>query len=213
MLLFEQVFIYCCVMARTSGSHALKTGPKVRLAALKLFALYGYAAVSMRQIAAEVGVQVGALYNYTPDKQSLLYDLMHTHLIDLLQTWRSQKTDTAPEELVLQFVTCHLNYHLDKSEAVFIAYMELRNLSELNFAKIETLRKSYELELESIITAGQRACIFSVEDAKITSFAILGMLKEVGTWFDGEGRLTKDEIIALYRDLVLRMLGVPASKP
>ncbi|MBT7416560.1 MAG: TetR family transcriptional regulator, partial [Rhodobacteraceae bacterium] len=57
------------------------------------------------------------------------------------------------------------------------------------------------------------ACIFSVEDPKITSFAILGMLKEVGTWFDGEGRLTKDEIIALYRDLVLRMLGVPASKP
>jgi AcrR family transcriptional regulator len=200
-------------MARTSGSHALKTGPKVRLAALKLFALYGYAAVSMRQIAAEVGVQVGALYNYTPDKQSLLYDLMHTHLTDLLQTWRSQKTDTAPEELVLQFVTFHLNYHLDKSEAVFIAYMELRNLSELNFAKIETLRKSYELELESIITAGQRACIFSVEDPKITSFAILGMLKEVGTWFDGEGRLAKDEIIALYRDLVLRMLGVPASKP
>jgi hypothetical protein len=96
---------------------------------------------------------------------------------------------------------------------VFIAYMELRNLSESNFAKIETLRKSYELELESIITAGQGACIFSVEDPKITSFAILGMLKEVGTWFDGEGRLTKDEIIALYRDLVLRMLGVPASKP
>lgn len=166
----------------------------------------------MRQIAAEVGVQVGALYNYTPDKQSLLYDLMHAHLTDLLQAWRSQKTDIAPEKLVLQFVTCHLNYHLDKSEAVFIAYMELRNLSELNFVKIETLRKSYELELESIITAGQRTRVFSVEDPKITSFAILGMLKEVSTWFDGEGRLTKDEIIALYRDLVLRMLGVPASK-
>ena len=88
-------------MARTSGSHALKTGPKVRQVALTLFALYGYAAVSMRQIAAEVGVQVGALYNYTPDKQSLLYDLMHAHLTDLLQTWRSQKTDIAPEKLVL----------------------------------------------------------------------------------------------------------------
>ncbi len=86
MLLSEQVFIYCSVMALTSGSYALKTDPKVRQAALKLFALYGYAAVSMRQIATEVGVQVGALYNYTPDKQSLLYDLLHAHLIDLLQT-------------------------------------------------------------------------------------------------------------------------------
>ena len=36
------------------------------------FYRHGYAAVSMRQIAAEVGVQAGALYAYTPDKQALL---------------------------------------------------------------------------------------------------------------------------------------------
>ena len=73
----------------------------------------------MRQIAAEVGVQVGALYNYTPDKQSLLYDLMHTHLTDLLQTWRSQKTDTAPEELVLQFVITNCNTSSSGAVSVF----------------------------------------------------------------------------------------------
>ena len=43
-------------MARKTGSHAAQTGPKVQGAALKLFAQHGYAAVSMRQIAAEVGV-------------------------------------------------------------------------------------------------------------------------------------------------------------
>ena len=37
----------------------------------------------MRAIAAEVGVQA-ALYNYTPDKQSLLFDLMQAHMTDLL---------------------------------------------------------------------------------------------------------------------------------
>ena len=63
-------------MARTTGSHSDITGPRVRAAALRLFAAGGYAAVSMRAIAAEVGVQAGALYNYTPDKQSLLFDLM-----------------------------------------------------------------------------------------------------------------------------------------
>ena len=54
-------------MARKQGSHADITGPRVRDAALRLFARHGYAAVSMRQIATEVGVQVGAIYNYTPD--------------------------------------------------------------------------------------------------------------------------------------------------
>ncbi len=55
--------------------------------ALRLFARQGFAAVSMRQIASEVGVQAGALYLYTPDKQTLLFDLMTTHMNELLQAW------------------------------------------------------------------------------------------------------------------------------
>ncbi|MEC9102869.1 MAG: helix-turn-helix domain-containing protein, partial [Pseudomonadota bacterium] len=70
-------------MARTAGSHSALTAPRIRAAAQSLFARHGFAAVSMRQIASEVGVQVGALYNYTPDKQSLLFDLMVDHLDDL----------------------------------------------------------------------------------------------------------------------------------
>ena len=71
-------------MARTAGSHAQTTAPKVKAAALTLFSRHGYAAVSMRQIAAEVGVQAGALYTYTPDKQTLLFSLMHDHMTELL---------------------------------------------------------------------------------------------------------------------------------
>ncbi|MGB1508910.1 MAG: helix-turn-helix domain-containing protein, partial [Paracoccaceae bacterium] len=48
-------------MARTYGSFSQITAPKVYKTALRLFAQYGYAAVSMRQIARDVGVQAGAL--------------------------------------------------------------------------------------------------------------------------------------------------------
>ncbi|NBC95477.1 MAG: TetR family transcriptional regulator, partial [Deinococcus-Thermus bacterium] len=41
-------------MPRKTGSHGQITGPRIRAAALRLFARHGYAAVSMRQIAAEV---------------------------------------------------------------------------------------------------------------------------------------------------------------
>ena len=199
-------------MPRTIGSYSQNTRALVRQSAERLFARHGYAAVSMRQLASDVGVQVGTIYNYTKDKQALLFAIMSEHMTELLQAWSREGQTADPIDQLSRFLNFHLDYHLARTDAVFIAYMELRNLSELNFVKIETLRKSYELELESIITAGQRTRVFSVEDPKITSFAILGMLKEVSTWFDGEGRLTKDEIIALYRDLVLRMLGVPASK-
>ena len=76
-------------MARKSGSSSQKTRPLVHAAALSLFARHGYAAVSMRQIASEVGVQAGALYRYTPDKQSLLFELMRVHMEELLARVRA----------------------------------------------------------------------------------------------------------------------------
>jgi hypothetical protein len=51
-------------MARTAGSHSDITGPRVAEAALRLFARHGYAAVSMRQIAAEVGLLSGDTYHF-----------------------------------------------------------------------------------------------------------------------------------------------------
>ena len=76
-------------MARTAGSHSDITGPRIDAAAERLIARHGFAAVSMRQIAAEVGVQAGALYNYIPDKQSLLARLMVAHMTGTLPSTQS----------------------------------------------------------------------------------------------------------------------------
>jgi len=70
-------------MARTTGSIGKETEKRVLKEALSLFARHGYAAVSMRQIAGECGIQAGALYNYFSTKQSILYGLMSAHMNDL----------------------------------------------------------------------------------------------------------------------------------
>jgi Transcriptional regulator len=111
-------------MARTAGSHSDITGPKVREAALHLIAQHGYAAVSMRQIASRVGVQAGALYNYTDDKQSLLFDLLKGHMDDLLAARTSGPRCDTPEARLEEFTKFHIAFHLARPEAVFISYME-----------------------------------------------------------------------------------------
>ena len=83
-------------MARKTGSHAETTGPLVRQAALRLIARHGYAAVSMRQIAGAVGVRAGALYLYTPDKQTLLFDLLREHMEHVLKSWQDAKGGRTP---------------------------------------------------------------------------------------------------------------------
>jgi AcrR family transcriptional regulator len=193
-------------MARTTGSHSDITGPRVRAAALRLFAQGGYAAVSMRAIAAEVGVQAGALYNYTPDKQSLLFDLMRSHMEDLL-SHVAQQDARSPKAQLQEFVAFHIRFHADRPDAVFIAYMELRNLSAQNFATIEALRRQYEDTLEAILKAGVASGDFIVKDTKIVTLAIIAMLTGVNTWFRAAGRLSLDEVVAQYWDMVRRSVG------
>ncbi|NNE52922.1 MAG: TetR/AcrR family transcriptional regulator [Sulfitobacter sp.] len=187
-------------MARTTGSHSDITGPRVRSAALRLFARGGYAAVSMRAIAREVGVQAGALYNYTPDKQSLLFDLMRGHMDELLES--VPKRGGTPLDQLQEFVAFHIRFHADRPDEVFIAYMELRNLSPENFAEIEGLRRAYEDRLEAILRAGVKSGDFAVADTKIGTLAIIAMLTGVNTWFRREGRLSLDEVVAQYWDMV-----------
>lgn len=194
-------------MARTQGSHSGITGPRVRAAALKLFAQHGFAAVSMRQIAREVGVQAGALYNYTPDKQSLLFDLMNTHMGELLDSRAELPDAETPLKALETFTRFHIRFHSERPEEVFIAYMELRNLSEENFARIETLRRTYEDQLEEILRAGMAAGVFTIADPKLATMAVIAMLTGVNTWFREGGRLSLAEIEQIYWDMVRKSVG------
>lgn len=193
-------------MARTAGSHAGTTGPRVRDAALRLFARGGYAAVSMRAIAAEVGVQAGALYKYTPDKQSLLFDLMEGHMTELLAA-TVPDADAPPMARLRGFVEFHIAFHHARPDAVFIAYMELRNLTPENFTRIEALRRAYENRLEDILRDGVAAGVFDVTDTKIATLAIIAMLTGVNTWFRAGGRLSLEEVTAQYWEMVRRAVS------
>lgn len=195
-------------MVRKTGSHADITGPRVRAEARRLFARHGYAAVSMRRIASAVGVQAGALYFYTPDKQSLLFDLMRDHMETLLAAWDG--TDPGPQAAPLArleaFVRFHIRYSLDRTDAVFLSYMELRNLTPENFARIEALRRAYEDRLETILRAGASDGVFHMDDVRLATLALIAMLTGVTTWFREGGRLSREAVADIYWPMVRNSL-------
>jgi AcrR family transcriptional regulator len=193
-------------MARTQGSRAEITGPLLRDEARRLFARQGYAAVSMRQIAAAVGVQAGALYAYTPDKQALLADLLESHMQDLLSAWRDDPT-ADPLTRLERFVRFHIAFSLDHPDAVFLSYMELRNLTPDNFARIAELRGRYEAALETILRDGVGQGVMQIEDAKLTTLALIAMLTGVTNWYREGGRLERDRIAELYWGLARGAVG------
>ncbi len=194
-------------MARKTGSHSEVTGPRIRAVALHLFARHGYAAVSMRQIAREVGVQAGALYLYTPDKQGLLFGLLRDHMLGLVAAWKDEEKPTDPVKRLRCFTRFHIYYHLQRPDEVFVSYMELRNLSVGNFATIETMRRSYEDELQAILKDGQVSGQFLLPDTKLATLALIAMLTGVNTWYRAGGRLNCAKIEAIYWDMVCKAVS------
>jgi AcrR family transcriptional regulator len=193
-------------MARTAGSHSDITGPRIEKAALRLIARHGFAAVSMRQIASEVGVQAGALYNYIPDKQSLLARLMIGHMQDLLSASEGLQAQE-PLARLEEFTRFHIDQNFHRADEVFVAYMELRNLTAENFAEVEALRRTYEAKLEAILSDGAKSGVFAVPDIRIAARALIAMLNGVNTWFREGGQLSLAEVQTLYWDMVRKAVS------
>ncbi len=199
-------------MARKVGSVGAETADKVRSAAVSLFARYGYAAVSMRQIAREIDLQAGAIYNHFPTKQHLLRNLLVDHMERLLQAWEGQEEqDLPPAEALIAFVRFHIRYHVQCGDEVFISYMELRNLEEDNFVEVEALRRRYETNLRQILSEGAETGVFRIGDLHVATMAIIAMLTGVTGWFRRDGRLSLEEIEEFYIGMIAGAVGMKES--
>jgi AcrR family transcriptional regulator len=192
------------LMARTVGSSGPKTLAAIRQAGLDLIYRHGYEAMSLRRLAAEVGLREGSLYNHIASKQDLLFSLVDDHMDRLLAAMTEAMTGTEGGEARLRaFVTFHLTYHMQRQAEVFVINSELRSLDEAGLKTIVAKRDAYEEALVAILRTGNQEGLFGCPDCRIAAKAIIAMLTGVCTWFKPDGRLTIDQIVPLYIRLVM----------
>ena len=198
-------------MARKTGSDGEKTEAAIREAALGLIARFGYEAVSMRQLAAGVGVQAAALYRYFPTKEELLFTLMRKHMEDLLAAWQAERpADDDPAERLSAFVRNHIRFHVGRRHSTHVNNMELRSLSRDKLSHVLKMRSAYEKELRQILRDGAEAGRFSVDDTTLTAMAIIQMITGVIVWFRPDERLSVDEVTTTYHKMTMRLVGISA---
>lgn len=195
-------------MARTLGSVGEKTFEAIRAAGTRLIWQHGFEAMSLRRLAAEVGIQPGSLYNHFETKQALLFDIVREHMTTL--TGRLDEAlvgHDAPRDRLVAFAAFHARYHMTRRMQVYVANSELRSLDPENRAEIVDLRRAYERRLETILTAGRDAGLFQVADLKITTYALISMMTGICEWYQPDGRLTEAELVAIHVDMVLRAVA------
>jgi AcrR family transcriptional regulator len=195
-------------MARTTGSDGERTEAAIRAAALALIARHGYEAVSMRALAAEVGVQAAALYRYYPTKEELLHSLMREHMDGLAAAWEAARPASAdPAARLAAYVANHIRFHVTRRHSTHVSNMELRSLSRDRLTAILKLRTAYEKELRAILRDGAERGVFTVDDVGLTAMAVIQMITGVIVWFRPDERLSVEEVTETYLAMTMRLVG------
>jgi AcrR family transcriptional regulator len=192
-------------------------GPSMRAqilaAAVQLFAEYGYHAAPLRDIARIAGIQAASIYYHYPNKQSLLVEVMETYmqrLTDNLECILSECSD--PVQRLQAAITNHIRLHTTYKAEFFIIDTEIRALEEENRHYIVSLRDHYDTLLQGLLHDGMERHVFRSSDVKVTSYAIIAMCTEVATWFRAGGRLSVQQVIDIYCQMITQgLLASPAD--
>ncbi len=194
-------------MARTAGSSGAKTLKAIRKVAIRQIYDRGYEAMNLRQLAADVGIQAGSLYNHIKNKQDLLFDIMRTVMTDLHRDLnRELDGDGDCRRELRGFIDVHIRFNTRRRKEVFISNMELRSLDKGNHKSIVAMRAAYEDRLRGILARGREEAAWSIDDVDVTAYALIAMLSGVVNWYRASGRLSIDELIDTHIELILHGL-------
>jgi AcrR family transcriptional regulator len=176
---------------------------KVLAAAVELFAKYGYHAATMRDIARIAGIQAASIYYHYVSKQALLVEIMETHMRQLNGNLEQivSKQDTVQQRL-FEAISNHIYLHTTYKSEFFIIDTEIRALEGENRRKILDLRDHYEDLFQKLLAEGIEKGVLRQTDVKVSSYAIIAMCTEVAQWFRPSGRLSVQQVIEIYSEMV-----------
>lgn len=159
------------------------TPERLRETALELFACKGYQSTSLRDIAANLGLHAGSIYNHVDNKQMLLFDLIECALDDLLNTTRKQlkRAATARAKLNL-FFRVFTNFQKSDHRRLLLVCRESFNLTPEQRQYIAVLREKYTHCLSDIINTVHPPSRLPHRDAYSKSSTIVAILLSTPLW-------------------------------
>lgn len=191
-----------------SRPHHLSTRRRIFIEAARLFHSKGYAATSMREIAAAVGIEASSLYNHIKGKDALLEELCFK-VSDAFQNQLDEaiRCENSPMGQLERI----FRYHVELAESDYTIVTafndEWRHLSDEARLRFSAARKSYEEAVISVITSGQGDGVFDASlDARFAAKTLLSSLRWI--YFLRADRRTwnNDEIWRQWSQLLLKGL-------
>lgn len=187
-------------------SESLTTNRKEQLleVAAKLFKQRGYAATSMRDLAAELGIEAASLYHHIKSKEEIL----ETICFDLAAKFSNAIAEVNDiyfnaEEKLRMAIKNHVQIITQNTNQSAVFLQEWRNLSEPKLGEFMKLRDAYENGIRVILKDGMNEDVFDDVDEKFASLTILSTVNWINEWYNPNGKMSAEEIAKKLSDFIL----------
>ena len=185
------------------------TGQRIKSAAVSLFAAYGYAGTSIRDIARDAGITTASMYHFFENKEALLVEIIREGQDTLnLQTKRMLDGVERPEDQLCLLVTELAGSHGVNRTVSRVTDGELRAFEPGSPIYLELVanRDAYERYWADAIGQGIEEGVFRVRDARVTRLGLMAMCTGVSEWYRPDGPLTLADICRAMADTALAAL-------
>lgn len=180
--------------------HALLLG-----VAGRLFRERGYAATSLRDIAAAAGMLPGSVHYRFPTKELLLRTLMERGMQRAIHEIReSIDASHDPLERMRLAMRAHLRLLVEGDDAIYVLLYELRSIEHEDRTAIVALRDAYDALwtglLYAAVGAGQ---VRTGVDVHLVRLMVIGAINWTAQWYRPDGVRSTDAIADTYCDIML----------
>lgn len=162
--------------------------------AAKLFKEKGYSAVTMRDLATEMGMKAASLYNHINSKQEILKEI----IISLAEEFTSglqeiQKSNKSNIDKLKDVVELHVNITSKNTYGMASLNNDWMHLEE----KLEyylQLRSNYEDEFRNVLQQGVKNNEIIKGNIEVMLFSILSTLRSLYLWIPKKEDLNPEEL-------------------
>lgn len=168
--------------------------------ASRLFKERGYNAVTMRDIAQEMGIKAASLYNHIKGKQEILstiiMEIAH-EFIDGMNKIMIEKSSSITQ--IRKLLELHIEITINHSDGIAALNNDWMHLNEKDRKEFIKMREDYEENFRKIIMQGINDKEIKPRHPEVILFSILSTLRALYLWYQKRGKLDAN---ILKKDMV-----------
>ncbi len=179
-------------MARTRAKDHDDKRVAIMETAARIFADDGYDRTSMAQLATKCGVSKALIYHYYASKEALLFDIIDTHLGELIDAVEeADQPNAEPEERLEGLVAGLLEAYRDADAKHKVQLRALTLLPDDQQAHLKGLERKLVARFSEAIRAIDPGVFDDKPLLKPVTMSLFGMLNWFYMWFRERGALTR----------------------